>query len=163
MTTNTIIEIKLDTPVALIGSPPSPDIDYCVKKAEFNGLDFVFSDISCETDVSDDRKTITIHPADVLGENGLYAYKITNINFEGGGSQQNVAEYFQTGNNPIPVLATQVNETVLPSPPYETKLDMCTDEGGTLEFEVVNYWCVKCHASWAVGYPTVWGVCKICP
>jgi hypothetical protein len=163
MTTNTIIEIKLDTPVALIGSPPVPDIDYCVKKAEFNGLDFVFSDVSCATDVSDDRKTRTIHPADVLGENGLYAYKITNINFEGGGSQQNVAEYFETGDNPIPVLVTQVNETVLPSPPYETLQDMCTDEGGTLGLEVINYWCVRCHNSWAVGYPTVWGVCKICP
>lgn len=163
LTTNTIIEIRLDTPVAMVGSPPAPDIEYCVKMAAFNELDFVFTDVSCELDVSADRKTITIHPADVLGENGLYAYKVTNINFEGGGSQQNVAEYFETGDNPIPVLATQVNETVLPSPPYETSLDMCTDEGGTLEFEVVNYWCVRCHSSWVVSYPGTWGVCKLCP
>ena len=162
LTTNTVIEIKLDTPVAMI-SPTVPDIDYCVKMAAFNGLDFVFTDVACEVDVSADRQTITIYPADVLGENGLYAYKVTNINFEGGGSEQNVAEYFETGDNPIPVLVTQVNETVLPSPPYETSLDMCTDEGGNLLLSTVNYWCIRCHSDWAISYPTVWGVCKICP
>jgi len=161
MTTNTIIELKLDTPVALVGT--APDIQYCVKKATFNGLDFVFTDVSSEVDVSADRKTITIHPADVLGQNGIYAYKVTNINFEGGGSQQNVAEYFETGNNPIPAFATQVNETVLPSPPYETPLDMCTDEGGNLLTNKINYWCVRCHTDYITLYPGAYGVCKICP
>ena len=163
LTTNTIIEIKLDAAVAMVGSPLAPDIAYCVKKATFSGLDFVFTDVSCEVDVSADRKTITIHPTNVIGENGLYAYKISNINFEGGGSQQNVAEYFETGDNPIPVLVTQVNETVLPSPPYETPLDMCTDEGGNLLTNKINYWCLRCHNSWTTQYPTIYGVCKICP
>ena len=163
LTTNTIIEINLDTPVAMIGSPPAPDIEYCLKKAAFSGLDIVFTDVTCAVDVSADRKTITIHPTDVLGENGLYAYKISNINFEGGGSQQNVAEYFETGGNPIPAFATQVNETVLPSPPYETPLDMCTDEGGNLLTNKINYWCVRCHTDYITLYPGAYGVCKICP
>ena len=32
LTANTIIEISLDEPVALVGDPAAPDWDYCVKK-----------------------------------------------------------------------------------------------------------------------------------
>ena len=95
-------------------------MDYCVKKASFSGLDFVFTDVSCEVEVSADRKTIKLFPNDLLGENGLYAYKVININFEGGGSEQDFAEYFETGENPIPVFATQIDEA-----------DMCDHSGET--------------------------------
>ena len=153
LTTNTIIEIFLDGPVALIGGDPTaPDVDYCVKKATFSGLDFVFTDVTCDVEVSADRKTIKLFPTDLLGDNGLYAYKVNNINFEGGGSQQDVAVYFETGDNPIPILATQVDE-----------IDMCSDEGGNLETNQINFWCVTCHSYWKDLYPTSYGVCTITP
>lgn len=152
LTTNTTIKITLDAPVAMIGVPPAPDIDYCVKEATFNGLDFIFTDVSCEVDVSADRKTIILYPTDVLGENGLYAYKVNNINFQGGGSQQDVADYFKTGDNPIPSFALQVNEE-----------DMCSDEGGNLLTDQINFWCVKCHTQWVEDYPTIYGICVLTP
>ena len=137
LTTNTIIEIKLDTPVEMVGNPPVPDIDYCVKKCEFSGLDFVFTDVSCDVEVSDDRKVIKFYPNDLLGENALFAYKIIDINFEGGSSQQNFANYFETGNNPIPSFATQIDES-----------DMCDDEGGGFTPSHIWPWCVRCHTDW---------------
>lgn len=163
MTTNTVIEIKLDTPVAMVGVPAAPDIEYCVKKATFSGFDFVLTDVPCAVDVSADRKTITLYPSGILGENGIYTYKLTSINFDGGGSQQNVARYFETGDNPIPAFAIQVNETVPPSPPYETPQDMCTDVNGNLGTDRLNLWCLRCHDDWKVLYPGAYGICKICP
>jgi len=134
LTTNTIIEIKLDTPVAMIGDPPEPDMEYCVKKCEFSGLDFVFTDVSCDVDVSDDRKTIKLYPNELLGENGLFAYKVIDINFEGGGSEQDFAKYFETGDNPTPTFATQIDE-----------IDMCEDDG---DLSALKGWCVRCHTDW---------------
>ena len=135
LTTNTLIEITLDEPVAMVGNPPAPDMDYCVKKCEFSGLDFVFTDVSCEVEASDDRKTIRLYPNDLLGENGLYAYKIININFLGGGSEQNFAKYFETEDNPTPDFTLHIDES-----------NMCDDEGGNLT-EGFNF-CVRCHTEW---------------
>lgn len=141
LTTNTIIEISLDEPVAMLGN--LPDITYCVTKASFSGLDFVLTDVSCEVEVSADRKTIKLYPNDVLDENGLFAYKVENINFEGGGSAQDVAAYFETGANPIPVFAIQVDEA-----------DMCADNtfpektmAQTMPF------CGRCHVDWIERFP----------
>jgi len=152
LTTNTIIKITLDAPVAMVGDPPAPDILYCVKKAAFNGLDFVFTDVACAVDVSADRKIITLYPSNVLGENSMYAYKLENVNFEGGGSAQNIAEYFETGGNPAPVFATQLNEA-----------DMCDHSGEHLTYQYVSVWCARCHEDWAAEYPAYWGTCPLTP
>ena len=137
LTTNTIIEIKLDNPVAMVGDPPIPDMEYCVKKYEFSGLDFVFTDVSCDLEVSADRKTINLYPNDVLDENGLFAYKIIDINLQGGGSQQNFAKYFETGDNPTPAFSTELEES-----------DMCDDEGGDMIPLQISNWCYRCHTDW---------------
>lgn len=150
LTTNTIIEIVLDAPVALTGDPPAPDMEYCVKKAAFNGLDFEFTDVSCEVEVSADQRTIKLFPNELLGGNGLYAYKVVNINFEGGGSQQNVAGYFETGENPIPAFALQVDEA-----------DMCDEQEGKT-MEQLQYYCGRCHNNWVELYPTIFP-CIITP
>ena len=152
LTTNTIIEISLDEPVALTGDPAVPDWDYCVKKASFNGLDFVQTDVSCEVEVSADRKTIKLYPNDLLDGNSMYAYKVVNINFDGGGSAQDFAEYFETGENPVPVLATQVNEA-----------DMCDDEGQDMDPHHIAFHCVRCHVEFAIRYPGAYGTCIITP
>ena len=154
LTTNTTIEIVLDSPVGMV-DPLTPDITYCVQKAELSGLDIVLADVACTVDVSGDRKTITLYPNDVLGENGMYAYKVENINFEDASSEQGLPEYFETGDNPIPAFALAVNEA-----------DMCGDEGANLSHVnpvTPNFWCVRCHASWADEYPTIFGVCVLSP
>ena len=70
LTTNTIIEISLDEPVAMIGN--QPDMTYCVKKASFSGLDIVLTDVTCDVEASDDRKTIKLYPQALLDGNSLY-------------------------------------------------------------------------------------------
>jgi len=150
LTTNTIIEISLDEEVALVGNPPAPDWDYCVQKASFSGLDFVLTDVSCEVEVSADRKTIKLYPNDLLDETSLYAYKVVYINFDAGGSQQNFAEYFDTGQNPIPVLSLQVDEA-----------DMCGDQEGK-NLDQLQYYCGRCHFNWVELYPSVFP-CVITP
>jgi hypothetical protein len=137
LTTNAVIEFKLDTQVAMIGD--LPDISYCVKKAEFSGFDFIFTDVTCQVETSDDRLTIRLYPQGLLGENALYAYKINNINFQGGGSQQNLAKYFETGSNPTPPLNPQLNES-----------NMCDDSTGNLTASGIWPWCVRCHTNWKV-------------
>ncbi len=145
LTTNTTIEIALDTAVAMVG--PAPDITYCVKKAELSGLDFVFTDVPCTVDVSADRKTIILYPNDMLGANGMYAYKIETINFEGGGAEQDYARYFESGDNPIPQqFALEVDAAA-----------MCSDEA------VYDYYCVRCHTDYVDLYPFIYGVCVIAP
>ena len=148
LTTNTIIEISLDEPVALIGN--APDWDYCVKKASFSGLDFVLTDVSCEVEVSDDRKTIKLYPNDLLDENALYAYKVVSINFDPSGSDQDVSAYFETAANPIPVHALQVDEA-----------DMCGDQEGK-NVDQLQYYCGRCHIKWVELYPSVFP-CVITP
>jgi len=153
LTTNTIIEISLDEPVALTGDPAAPDWDYCVKKASFSGLDFVLTDVSCEVEVSADRKTIKLYPNDLLDGNSLYSYKVITINFDPSGSAQDVAAYFETGGNPIPALALQVDEA-----------DMCgeTPASAGKELDQLQNYCVRCHYTWKELYPTVFP-CVITP
>jgi hypothetical protein len=103
-------------------------------------------------DVSADRKTITLYPNDVLGENGMYAYKVENINFEDLSSEQDYAKYFESGDNPIPPFALEVAEA-----------DMCSDEGANLLTNQINFWCVKCHTDYVDTYPTIYGVCVLAP
>ncbi len=134
LTTNTIIAITLDSPVAMVGDPPVPDMEYCVKKCTFNGLDFVLTDVSCAVEVSDDRKTIRLYPNDLLGESSLYAYKIIDINFQGGGSQQDFSKYFETGDNPITSVLTH----------WEDETTIANDEGGNLDL-TFQCWCIRCH------------------
>ena len=150
LTTNTIIEISLDEPVVMVGN--IPDWEYCVKKATFSGLDFVLTDVSCEVEVSADRKTIKLYPNDLLDGSGLYAYKVVNVNFEGGGSAQDSGGYFETGENPVPALALQVDEA-----------DMCDDEGQDMDPHHVAFHCVRCHVEFAIRFPTVYGTCVIVP
>jgi hypothetical protein len=148
LTTNTIIEISLDEPVALVGN--APDWDYCVKKASFSGLDFVLTDVSCEVEVSADRRTIKLYPNELLDENSLYAYKVVTINFDPSGSDQDVPGYFETGGNPIPALALQVDEA-----------DMCGDQEGK-NVDQLQYYCGRCHFKWIELYPSVFP-CIITP
>ena len=115
LTTNTIIKIDLDQAVAMIGD--MPDMDYIVKKASFNGFDFVFSDVLCDVSASDNRKSIMLYPLDIAEEYGIYAYKILNINFQGGGSAQNYTKCYATGDNPVSQLDTTMLEAL-----------MCTDD-----------------------------------
>ena len=137
LTTNTVIEFSLDEPVALIGS--DPDWVYCVKKASFSGLDIVLSDVACTVEVSDDRKTIKLYPNDLLDGDSLYTYKVVDINFDGGGSDQDFAAYFETGENPVPAFARQLDEA-----------DMCDDSEGSLS---TNPWCGRCHVDWKIRFP----------
>ena len=133
LTTNTIIRIELDAPVAMIAN--LPDIDYCVKKATFTGFDFMFSDVVCDVEVSDDRKTLRLYPEDLLDKDSMYAYKVVDINFDGGGSDNNFDKCYATGSNPIPIFDTVVDEA-----------DMCSDSTGSLGWG--NY-CLRCHTDWA--------------
>jgi len=136
LTTNTIIEIELDAPVAMVGGVP--DITFCVKKAELAGLDFVFTEGAVDVGVSGDGKTIRLYPYDELDTGAMYAYKVEHVAFEGGGSDWNFAGCFNTGDDPWPVYTTELDED-----------DMCTDEGGALS--EVSPWCARCHTGWMVG------------
>ena len=69
-----------------------------------------------------------------------------------GGSAQDFPGYFETGENPIPVLALQVSEA-----------DMCDDEGQDMDPHHVAFHCVRCHAESAINFPTVYGTCIITP
>ncbi len=133
LTTNTVIKIDLDEPVAMIGD--QPDMDFCVTKGSFNGFDMVFTEVDCDVDVADDRKTIRLYPLDLLEKDSLYAYKIETINFAGGGTDQDYSQCYATGNNPIPLLDTVVAEA-----------DMCADTGGSVTF---GNFCARCHTDFA--------------
>lgn len=148
LTTNTIIEIFLDEPVALISN--EPDWEYCVKKATFSGLDFVLTDVACVVEVSADRKTIKLYPNDLLEENALYAYKVVSINFDPSGSDQDVVAYFETGENPIPAFALQVDEA-----------DMCGEQEDK-GVDELQYYCGRCHVNWKISYPA-WFPCIMNP
>jgi hypothetical protein len=88
LTTNTFMLINLDSPVAMIGN--QPDMTYCVKKVSFSisGFDYVItaSDVACDVVASDDRKSVMLYPQALLDNNSKFAYRIENINFQGGGS-----------------------------------------------------------------------------
>lgn len=139
LTTNTIMVINLDTRVAMVGT--QPDMTYCVKKLSFNGFDYLLTDVTCDVAAADDRLSITLYPQELLATNSpnapiIYAYKIVNINFEGGFSAQNFSRCYLTGTNPIIAPNDQVDEAAL-----------CNDYNnpdGYNFFSVGNF-CFKCH------------------
>jgi hypothetical protein len=148
LTTSSIIKIDLDTPVALIGG--QPDMVYHVKAATFSGFDFILTDVSCDVEVSGDGKTIRLYPQNSMDNNSLFAYKIENINFAGGGSSQTDSRFFTTGDNPVPVLNTYVDEG-----------DMCGDVDGKYGPGGLSFgnFCARCHES----YKGVYVDCIITP
>ena len=107
MTTNTIIKIDLDRPVAMIGG--QPDMDYTVKKAAFDGFDFNTAAVLCDVEVSDDRKIIRLYPQELLEKDSFYAYKLERIAFEDA-TEQEYTQCYSTGSNPPQFLSTQVSE-----------------------------------------------------
>ena len=136
LTTNTIMLINLDSPVAMIGN--QPDMTYCVKKLSFSGFDYVFSDVACDVAASDDRMRVNLYPKApqaLLDINSPYAYKVVSLNFQGGGSAANFSQCYATGNNPLIPLANTAAEASL-----------CTDYNNP-NFGGIgggNY-CYKCH------------------
>ena len=143
LTTNSIIKIDLDEPVAMIGG--LPDMVYQVKAATFNGFDMVLTDVACDVEVSGDGKLIRLYPQNVLGNNAMFAYKIENINFEGGGSSQTGSRFYTTGDNPAPLLNTFVDEG-----------DMCDDIAGIWgpDYTHLNFgnYCARCHPDYKGTY-----------
>jgi hypothetical protein len=139
LTGNTVMRINLDSPVAMIGN--QPDMTYCVKKLvsfSISGFDYIINnaDVPCDVAASDDRLSVTLYPQALLDISAQYAYRIENINFQGGGSAGHFSQCYATGNNPLIPLANSVAQA-----------DLCTDynyEGGG------NYWaggnfCFRCH------------------
>lgn len=150
LTTNTLMIITLDAPVAMVGI--QPDMTYCVKKLSgFNGFDYVFTDVSCDAAAADDRLSVNLYPQELLDTSAQYAYNVININFQGGGSAQNFSQCYLTGNNPIisPTYAVQ-------------EANQCTDYNYIGGFNLMaggNY-CFKCHPGgytkvgpWSVSLP----------
>jgi hypothetical protein len=148
LTTNTIMVIDLDAPVAMNGT--QPDMTYCVKKLSgFNGFDYVFTDVTCDAATADDRMSVTLYPQALLDTTSQYAYHVVSINFQGGGSAQNFSQCYLTGNNPVIWPASSVNE-----------VDLCNDYNnpdGYNQLSGGNY-CFRCHVneytkvgSWPVG------------
>lgn len=145
LTTNTFMLINLDSPVAMVGN--QPDMTYCVKKVSFStsGFDYVItsSDVACDVAASDDRKSVILYPQALLDNSSKYAYRIENINFQGGGSAGHFNQCYATGTNPLIPLANSLQEA-----------DMCTDYnyiGGFNGMSGAN-WCFKCHVG---GYTTL--------
>jgi hypothetical protein len=146
LTTNTIMLINLDSPVAMIGN--QPDITYCVKKNvsfSISGFDYTITstDVACDVAASDDRKSVMLYPQALLDTDSSYAYRIENINFQGGGSAGNFTQCYATGNNPLIPLANSSTEAAL-----------CNDynyEGGFNGISGGNF-CFKCHVG---GYTTL--------
>jgi len=146
LTTNTIMLIDLDSPVAMIGN--QPDMTYCVKKVSFSisGFDYniTSSDVACDVAASDDRKSVMLYPQALLDTSSQYAYRIENINFQGGGSAGHFSQCYATGNNPVIPLANSVIEANL-------RTDYNYVEGGFNGISGGNY-CFKCHVG---GYTTL--------
>ena len=147
LTTNTIMLINLDSPVAMIGN--QPDITYCVKKNvsfSISGFDYTITstDVPCDVAASDDRKSVMLYPQALLDTSSQYAYRIENINFQGGGSDRHFSQCYATGNNPVIPLANSVLEANL-------RTDYNYVEGGMNGISGGNY-CFKCHVG---GYTTL--------
>jgi hypothetical protein len=145
VTTNTLMTIYLDTPVAMVGT--QPDMTYCVKKLKIDvaaqGFNYSFADVACDAAAADDRLSVSLYPQALLDNASQYAYKIVSLNFQGGGSAQNFSQCYITGANPAIPPAYAVNEAV-----------QCTDYnyiGGFNGISGGNY-CFKCHVD---GYTKV--------
>ena len=144
LTTNTIMLINLDTPVAMIGT--QPDMTYCVKKLSFSGFDYVFTDVACDAAAADDRKRVGLYPQALLDTSSPYAYHVVNINFQGGGSAQNFSQCYLTGNNPV-----------IPPGNSVAQADLCTDYNYS-QFNLISggNFCFKCHVNGYVRLNGTW-------
>ena len=154
LTTNTIMLINLDTPVAMTGT--QPQMTYCVKKLvsfSISGFDYIINnaDVPCDAAASDDRKSVTLYPQALLDTSAQYAYRIENINFQGGGSAGHFSQCYATGNNPLIPLANSVAQA-----------DLCTDYNyvGGYNYILGGNYCFRCHvggysilAPWALSNP----------
>lgn len=138
LTTNSIIKLDLDESVAMIGG--QPDMVYHVKAATFSGFEMILTDVACDVEVSGDLKTIRLYPQNIMDNSALFAYKIENINFAGGGSSQTESRFYTSGVNPAPLFNTTIVEG-----------DMCNDTEGKYNwFRLDNgMYCGRCH-------PTLW-------
>ena len=138
LTGNTVLRINLDSPVAMIGN--QPDMTYCVKKVSFSisGFDYIINntDVPCDVAASDDRKSVTLYPQALLGTSAQYAYRIENINFQGGGSDGHFSQCYATGNNPLIPLANSVAQA-----------NLCTDYNYVAEANSIlgGNFCFRCH------------------
>jgi hypothetical protein len=138
LTTNTLMLINLDSPVAMIGN--QPDMTYCVKKVSFSisGFDYIINNtnVLCDVAASDDRKSVTLYPQALLDTSAQYAYRIENINFQGGGSAGHFSQCYATGNNPLIPLANSVAQA-----------DLCTDYNyvGGYNYILGGNYCFRCH------------------
>ena len=135
LTTNTIMIINLDSPVAMIGT--QPDMTYCVKKLSgFSGFDYVFTDVPCDAAAADDRMSVALYPQALLATSSPYpyAYHVDNINFQGSGSAQNFTQCYFTGNNPIIPPASAVNEA-----------NLCNDYNYDVNALSGGGYCFRCH------------------
>jgi len=142
LTGNTVMRINLDSPVAMTGNQPV--MTYCVKKVSFSisGFDYIINntDVACDVAASDDRKSVTLYPQALLDTSAQYAYRIENINFQGGGSAGHFTQCYATGNNPVIPLASTAPEATL-----------CTDYNYEYAANSI-FWggtqgnaCFKCH------------------
>jgi len=149
LTTNTIMLINLDSPVAMTGN--QPDMAYCVKKVSFSisGFDYIINnaDVPCDVAASDDRKSVRLYPQALLDTSAQYAYRIENVNFQGGGSAGHFSKCYATGNNPVILPANSVSEA-----------NLCTDYNYFFNGLSAGNWCFKCHVGGyteggLLGYP----------
>jgi hypothetical protein len=136
VTTNTLMTIYLDTPVAMVGT--QPDMTYCVKKLDINvatqGFDYSFTDVACDAAAADDRLSVSLYPQDLLDSTSQYAYKIVSLTFQAGGSAQNFSQCYITGSNPVIPPVYAVNEA-----------DQCTDYNYIYNSLSGGGYCFKCH------------------
>ena len=132
LTSNTVMRINLDSPVAMSGN--QPDMTYCVKKITFSGFDYVFTDVTCDVAAADDRLSVTLYPQALLDTDAQYAYRIENINFQGGGSDGHFSQCYATGNNPVVPPAKSVAEASL-----------CTDYNYLYNGMSMGSHCYRCH------------------
>ena len=130
LTTNTITEVNLNTPVNILPGN-QPDVTDCVKKVTLSGFDFVFTDVACDAAATDDRMSVMLYSQGLLDTDSQYAYNIVNIN----GAATNFNRCYNTGINPLIPLAFQVNQA-----------DLCTDYNNQ-NFNSLSggNFCYKCH------------------
>ena len=148
LTGNTVMRINLDSSVAMSGT--QPQMTYCVKKLvsfSISGFDYIINnaDVPCDVAASDDRLSVTLYPQALLDTSAQYAYRIENINFQGGGSAGHFSQCYATGNNPVIPLANS-----------EIEANLCTDYNYEYGYNPM-FWstatssqgnsCYKCHVN----------------
>jgi hypothetical protein len=149
LTTNTLMLINLDSPVAMIGN--QPDMTYCVKKVSFSisGFDYIINNtnVPCDAAASDDRKSVTLYPQALLDTSAQYSYRIENINFQGGGSAGHFSQCYATGNNPlIPLAKSDMEAKLCTDYNYEYGFNPMFWSAADSSYSQGNS-CYKCHVN----------------